>query len=301
MGIRRKRSRMQSAWMRLDEATRLSLLSSAAAKTRGLLLGDLQQLFGQLVPELEQDALAQLLPPARQGREAPFFGLVERMVLAREEDLSSDEAVTRARRIKKASPASIAPELEPLAVADLMRLRLVLLSSFVHTVLGNLSRRLTTSLLDWATFFSHLTMAAFFLLAAYLNFNDPDWAIWCSIYIVGAALTVMGERLPPWPALLYGSACFLAALALPPFFLRVTSNWIDLVRTEEAREKFGLLLIALQMFYLTAPVWVKRFNLALLVLIAFAVGTFSVFGAIFLPGYLQSIDVYLPDHCRDSL
>jgi hypothetical protein len=158
----------------MDEATRFTILSSAVGKTRGLLIGELQQLFGILVPELEEASLAQLLPQKTRDREAPFFALVQRFVQLREEDLSSDEAVVHVRRIKKAaSDSTISEQLAPLPVADLMRLRFVLLGKFARAVLVELSRRLSSSFLDRMVFFSHLAMAAFFLLAAYLNLNDP--------------------------------------------------------------------------------------------------------------------------------
>lgn len=34
------------------------------------------------------------------------------------------------------------------------------------------------------------TLGSFFFLAAYLNLNDPDWALWSTAYVLGALICV---------------------------------------------------------------------------------------------------------------
>ncbi|EOZ96768.1 hypothetical protein A33Q_2078 [Indibacter alkaliphilus LW1] len=93
-----------------------------------------------------------------------------------------------------------------------------------------------------------------FLLFAYWQLNDPDPEIWAPIYIAAAifsALAVKGKH-PMIPLTIAIIACLIGAFY---FFPDSVSEWIsyeveqkDLSmktqESEEARETFGLLIIA---------------------------------------------------------
>ena len=93
-----------------------------------------------------------------------------------------------------------------------------------------------------------------FLLFAYWQVNDPDPEIWVSVYIVAAifcALAFKGKH-PLIPLGIVIVACVLGAIY---FYPNSVSDWVnyelenqDLTmktqQSEEARETFGLLIMA---------------------------------------------------------
>ena len=93
-----------------------------------------------------------------------------------------------------------------------------------------------------------------FLLFAYWQVNDPDPQIWVSVYILAAifcGLAVMGKH-PIIPLGIIIVACIVGAVY---FYPTSVSEWVnyelenkDLTmktqESEEARETFGLLIIA---------------------------------------------------------
>ena len=99
-----------------------------------------------------------------------------------------------------------------------------------------------------------LFWSALFLLFAYWQVNDPDPEIWVSVYIVAAifcALTFKGKH-PLIPLGIVIVACVLGAIY---FYPNSVSDWVnyelenqDLTmktqQSEEARETFGLLIMA---------------------------------------------------------
>ena len=99
-----------------------------------------------------------------------------------------------------------------------------------------------------------LFWSALFLLFAYWQVNDPDPEIWVSVYIVAAifcALAFKGKH-PLIPLGIVIVACVLGAIY---FYPNSVSDWVnyelenqDLTmktqQSEEARETFGLLIMA---------------------------------------------------------
>jgi uncharacterized membrane protein len=102
-----------------------------------------------------------------------------------------------------------------------------------------------------------------FLLFAYWQLNDPDPEIWVPIYLVAvffSALAVKGKH-PLIPLIVVIIACIAGAVY---FFPESVSEWVsyeleqqDLSmktqESEEARETFGLLIIA---FVLSVSAWI---------------------------------------------
>jgi len=102
-----------------------------------------------------------------------------------------------------------------------------------------------------------------FGFAAFVNFNDPDAAVWIALY--GAATAVAAWRAlsakgPPWvvPALVALVALAWAASYAPRVLGHVgwgemTSAWeMKNTRIEEGREFYGLCIVAAAMILLAA-------------------------------------------------
>jgi glucan phosphoethanolaminetransferase (alkaline phosphatase superfamily) len=109
-----------------------------------------------------------------------------------------------------------------------------------------------------------------FLLFAFVQLNDPDPEVWASIYVVAAIFSVLAVRgkHPLIPLGLVIVACLVGAVY---YFPESVSSWIsqemeqkDLTmktpQMEEARETFGLLLIALVLSYSAYLGWNKQKN-----------------------------------------
>lgn len=101
-------------------------------------------------------------------------------------------------------------------------------------------------------FFGFWTLA--FLLFAYWQFNDPDPIIWVSIYAYAAIMSALAAA-GRYPVILLLSSSVLCLVGGIYFFPASISSWVmqewqqqDLsmktMEMEEARESFGLLLVA---------------------------------------------------------
>ncbi|MDO9551757.1 transmembrane 220 family protein [Rhodonellum sp.] len=107
-----------------------------------------------------------------------------------------------------------------------------------------------------------------FLLFAYFQLNDPDPEIWVSIYVaamVFTGLAVRGKH-PLIPLSIAILVCIIGALY---YFPESVSGWIgqeleqkDLTmktpQMEEARETFGLLIIAVVLGYSAFLGWREK-------------------------------------------
>ncbi len=108
---------------------------------------------------------------------------------------------------------------------------------------------------------ANLALAALFLVAAALQYNDPDPELWMPLYLGAMAGCLLVWRAPAhWllpaavAAVALGWAATMAPTVLPRFVLA------DLVRSmkaenpaiEESRELGGLLIVAAWMLVLTA-------------------------------------------------
>ncbi|PRY84987.1 transmembrane 220 family protein [Mongoliibacter ruber] len=109
-----------------------------------------------------------------------------------------------------------------------------------------------------------------FLLFAYWQLNDPDPEIWAPVYICAAlfsALAVKGKH-PLIPLSIAIIACVIGAIY---FYPDSVSEWVnyeleqqDLTmktkESEEARETFGLLIVALVLSFSAFVGWKKTRN-----------------------------------------
>ncbi|PSL04846.1 transmembrane 220 family protein [Cecembia rubra] len=106
-----------------------------------------------------------------------------------------------------------------------------------------------------------------FLLFAYWQLNDPDPEIWVPVYLTAAlfsALAVKGKH-PLIPLSIVIIACIVGAIY---FYPESVSEWINFEleqkdlsmktqESEEARETFGLLIIAIIMTVSAFVGWKK--------------------------------------------
>ena len=104
--------------------------------------------------------------------------------------------------------------------------------------------------------FVHAAMALLFLFGAIVQYNDPDPLRWMAIYVAAAATCALAaaQRVPRWlPIVIAGVALlWVATLAARPFpnvrILEMFAAWeMANERIEEAREMYGLLVIAIYM------------------------------------------------------
>lgn len=96
--------------------------------------------------------------------------------------------------------------------------------------------------------------AALFVLGAIVQYNDPDSLIWIIIYVIAAVISLLFSlnKLKAVVPLLVGTACFVGFMYLyPTDFQGFGLNDGDIKIVEEGREAFGLLIIALVMFFYT--------------------------------------------------
>ena len=109
--------------------------------------------------------------------------------------------------------------------------------------------------------------AVIFLLFAYWQFNDPDPEVWVSAYVVAAIFCLLGTRsiFPKLPLSLIVLLCLVGAFY---FYPGEIGGWIsqeieqkDLSmktpQMEEARETFGLLIIAIALSPALWKAWKK--------------------------------------------
>ncbi|NXX97489.1 TM220 protein, partial [Centropus bengalensis] len=101
--------------------------------------------------------------------------------------------------------------------------------------------------------FCSLLMAAFFGLAAAVQVNDPDAALWTVVYLVPAALTLLVAINPSitdngvWRSLcdLHLAGCVLGTFALACSLFGYAQG--NILHEEEGRELFGLVIITIWM------------------------------------------------------
>jgi hypothetical protein len=106
-------------------------------------------------------------------------------------------------------------------------------------------------------------MLLMFLFSASVQFNDPDPLRWIGIY--GAAAVVCGleirRRVPAWAAmavgiiaLVWAASLYYRAHEVPIISLFVEWEMRD-VRIEEAREMYGLTIVAVWMIVIASVGW----------------------------------------------
>ena len=85
-----------------------------------------------------------------------------------------------------------------------------------------------------------------FLLFAYLQLNDPDAVLWIAIYMfpVFANIIVLLKKNGRWLFATTALAALIYAIYLVPGY---SENYFD---NEEARESFGLFIVAGYLFWL---------------------------------------------------
>ncbi|XP_014818169.1 PREDICTED: transmembrane protein 220 [Calidris pugnax] len=99
----------------------------------------------------------------------------------------------------------------------------------------------------------NLLMAAFFGLAAAVQVNDPDAALWTVVYLVPAALTLLVSIKPSitdnsvWKSLcdLHSAGCIVGTIALACSLFAYAQG--NILQEEEGRELFGLVIITIWM------------------------------------------------------
>lgn len=107
-----------------------------------------------------------------------------------------------------------------------------------------------------------------FLLFAYWQINDPDPEIWVSIYVIAALFSGMAVR-GKHPLIPLGIAIVACIIGAVYFFPDSVSEWIgfelenkDLTmktkESEEARETFGLLIVAIVLSVSVYFGWKKK-------------------------------------------
>jgi hypothetical protein len=110
-------------------------------------------------------------------------------------------------------------------------------------------------------------MAALFVFAAAVQYNDPDPLRWMAIYLAAAAACVLAvlRRLPRWLPIVVGLAALAWAATLSPHVLgrvgmgELVQAWeMKDVRVEEGREMYGLLIVAGWMAVLALAGWRRR-------------------------------------------
>jgi hypothetical protein len=120
----------------------------------------------------------------------------------------------------------------------------------------------------WITRGLDITMAALFVLAVVVQFNDPDPARWIFIYGVAAALSIAAAARLQVPPLVYAAAAAAAAVwagaivlggPAPTAYGHMMDQWkMASQPAEEAREASGLVIVAAWMTVLYARRRVSR-------------------------------------------
>ena len=113
----------------------------------------------------------------------------------------------------------------------------------------------------------YATWAVLFALFAYWQFNDPDPEVWVSTYVVAIIFCLFGFRgiFPKIPLTVLVVACLVGAVY---FWPESVSDWIvqeleqknlsmKTPQMDEARETFGLMIIALVMLPGLIKAWKK--------------------------------------------
>ena len=112
---------------------------------------------------------------------------------------------------------------------------------------------LTTSRVSTLFRAANGVMAALFVFAAAVQYNDPDPLRWMALYLAAATACVLAvlHRLPRWVPVVVGLAALVWAASLAPHVLgrvglgEMVEAWeMKDVRVEEGREMYGLLIVA---------------------------------------------------------
>ncbi|ASV31437.1 transmembrane 220 family protein [Maribacter cobaltidurans] len=96
--------------------------------------------------------------------------------------------------------------------------------------------------------------AVLFALGAAVQYNDPDALFWIIIYVIAAIVSLLFSlnKMKSVITLLLGTACFIGFMYLyPNDFQGFDLDDGDIKTVELGREAFGLLIIALVMFFYT--------------------------------------------------
>lgn len=96
--------------------------------------------------------------------------------------------------------------------------------------------------------------AILFAVGAIVQYNDPDSFLWILIYVVAAIISVLFSlnKLRAVVPLVLGTACFIGFMYLYPTDFQGFGLEDGPIETVElGREAFGLLIIALVMFFYT--------------------------------------------------
>jgi hypothetical protein len=108
-------------------------------------------------------------------------------------------------------------------------------------------------------------MLVMFLFSAAVQFNDPDPLIWVAIYTAAALVCGMeiGRRTPVWApvgvafiALVWAGSLYYGARDVPISSLFAEWEMRD-VRVEEAREMYGLAIVAVWMIVIATVRWTR--------------------------------------------
>lgn len=97
-----------------------------------------------------------------------------------------------------------------------------------------------------------IILALLLISFAVMQYNDPDPAVWISIYIAAAALTLLATygKVPVFVLALACAASLLGAIYVwPEKYEGLEVGGGDIKNIEEAREALGLLLIGLVFFF----------------------------------------------------
>ena len=108
-------------------------------------------------------------------------------------------------------------------------------------------------------------MLSMFLFSAAVQFNDPDPAVWIGIYGIAAVVCVLEirRRTPVWMpvavaliALVWAGTLYYGARDVPIMSLFAEWEMRD-VRVEEAREMYGLAIVAGWMIAIASVGWAR--------------------------------------------
>jgi len=113
---------------------------------------------------------------------------------------------------------------------------------------------------------ANVVMLGMFLLSTVVQFNDPDAPVWIAIYAAAAIVTAVEiRRRAPF---LVAAALALIALTWSAYighrvhgirFFSLFAHWeMKDIHIEEAREMYGLLIVALWMTAIGIAAWRRR-------------------------------------------
>jgi hypothetical protein len=109
-------------------------------------------------------------------------------------------------------------------------------------------------------------MLLLFVFAAVVQVNDPDPLVWIGIYTAAAVVCglELRRRTPAWAplalsllALAWAGSLYVGARDVPVASLFAEWEMRDL-RIEEAREMYGLAIVAVWMLLIAAARWARR-------------------------------------------